>query len=503
MSTTERPPRIATPLRAAWMATALAACLVGGAAAQTIDRGTAIIADPGLRTLPTRYAAPAPPPGPPPVNLSMRPYSPNLHQLTWDWDGVHGFSYYQVYKIDPQSPGGRLVRDRLTIKAYWDSSFVAPNTTTYRVVVAYPDGSQGSADYFYAAPPQPASPAGFSGRHWSAGTVKLSWQPVSAALGYRLSGPGLPPEGVETSRTSHLVGGLAPGQHTFTIATRYSAGYQTQGLATTVATVARTSGRYRVLLMGMKSHSETRDDPFDFDGKRDEIYAAAYTAVYPYAHSYATGIVRAQTRVYGDANRAPDRIQAGTGSPLGGIKAGDDIPNGFRPVPQPGVAAHNDRFPLLVWEGELQDSGEAVVVHPTVWESDRNASSNFPNWIGWWSTPNGRAILRDRTYTNRTLGPITPIWLGESDTNGFPFQPGMNPGQGLDRPVGFQGFIGISGATPNANSLRPQGLVLTRERIERALGPLANAHLIPVRYGDNNIDLAGTYSVYVQIERLP
>ena len=66
-----------------------------------------------------------------------------------------------------------------------DSTFVAPRTT-YRVVAMYPDNTRGTADYLYADPPQPVPPGGFAGGHWSAGTAKLTWNQIPAAIGYRL-----------------------------------------------------------------------------------------------------------------------------------------------------------------------------------------------------------------------------------------------------------------------------------------------------------------------------
>src|SRR5687768_7759361 len=112
--------------RRAWMVAALVALVISPAAAQTSDGiTTGTISTPNKSAFPRRLPVNLPPPGPPPVQLAMTPYNPALHQLTWNWDGVHGVSYYQVYKLDPQSPGGRLVVDRLSYRSFWDSTFVA------------------------------------------------------------------------------------------------------------------------------------------------------------------------------------------------------------------------------------------------------------------------------------------------------------------------------------------------------------------------------------------
>lgn len=169
------------------------------------------------------------------------------------------------------------------------------------------------------------------------------------------------------------------------------------------------------------------------------------------------------------------------------------------------MTTYADRFPLLVWQGELRDSGETVVVNPAIWESDRNPGYNASTWANWFQTPNGGGIIMDIAYANQTVKSIQAVWVGEYDQAGtFPMQPGMIPSQGNDRPVGINGVAGELGnsGTPNQNSLTPQGLVLTRERIEYTLGPSANAILLAVRYYDR-LDLAGDYTVYVQIERVP
>ena len=110
----ERCPR--RPRHAAWMAAALVTMAISpgrraenreGHRRRHPDRESARPPEssPGL---PRNFPVNLPPPGPPPVQLAMTTFNPGLHHLTWGWDGVHGVSYYQVYKIDGQNPRGSL-----------------------------------------------------------------------------------------------------------------------------------------------------------------------------------------------------------------------------------------------------------------------------------------------------------------------------------------------------------------------------------------------------------
>jgi hypothetical protein len=445
----------------------------------------------------------------PPVGAAIKPWNPSLHQVTWSTDGVHGYTYWQVYKLDPASPSGRLVRDRLQYREFWDSSFVAPNSTTYRIVGYSTDGTWGSADVLYPNPPQPAPPAPFSGIQVSTGAVKVSWQTLPGALRYRLFGATLPAVGLPVGSAgvsnlpgTYVVTGLPLGAQTFSIAAEYLAGVSPTARASTVVDVRPTSGNYRVLLKVAVATHESVDDPLSFDGRGDEFYAAAYWATFPFVWGAPSNAGVVQTRVYGDIHQAPARIQAGTASPWGGIRSGNVIPDGSAPVLQPGIATYTDRLPLLVWQGVLQDSGQILVVNPVLWESDNNATGNFPYWWGWWSTPNGSGILQNKAYSAKRSVPIVGDWLGRMEDN-IPIQPPMTVSHGMDRPLGIGGLdLGWgSTPTPNANSLTPSGLILTRERIEQALG-VNRALLLAWRFHDRP-SLDGDYMLYIQIERMP
>ncbi len=135
-----------------------------------------------------------------------------------------------------------------------------------------------------------------------------------------------------------------------------------------------TAGRYRVVITGFATAKETVDT--DTDGKRDEVYAAAAVVLWDRRSSAAISqptVVR--TREYGDvgSGRYPSRMRAGAASPSGGLWAGngsDYAPAEFDPrgtaLPPPSMY----QLPLMIFEGGLSEGVEALLVVPSLWESD-------------------------------------------------------------------------------------------------------------------------------------
>jgi hypothetical protein len=224
------------------------------------------------------------------------------------------------------------------------------------------------------------------------------------------------------------------------------------------------------------------DDPLHADGRGNEIYAAAFVRRYDRQTSNILEYSSRQTRVYGDSYRS-DRIQAGSGGALGGIANRDKIPDGAsveRTVPaQEGV------FPWNLWEGTLTDGLDALLISPTIWESDGNTST-----LAAWSQ-NQQALnstlflaqqvqdqINQKRFAPLTLGTVeglsgsTATLVGRSiiDTTfsaltGLPALTLIFNGS-RDRPIGLVDN-GI-----DSLALRNRAVVLTREIIEAALaGP--------------------------------
>ena len=82
------------------------------------------------------------------------------------------------------------------------------------------------------------------------------------------------------------------------------------------------------------------------------------------------------TKVMGHTNKFPGAIKGGTATNNGGFRNGDTYPGS---VPYAASGAYNDRLPLLVWEGILEERGDVLVVEPTIWEK-RNGQDVFRIW---------------------------------------------------------------------------------------------------------------------------
>jgi hypothetical protein len=256
------------------------------------------------------------------------------------------------------------------------------------------------------------------------------------------------------------------------------------------------SGRYLITVTELICVSPTKDDDFGFDGRGDEIYAAAYVRKYDRTTGALAAFASTKTRVYGDS-ASSDRIKAGTQSGGGGIKAGDHIPDGGRVERM--VPPLADQFPWRVWEGELRSNIDALVISPSVWESDGRNDAQVA-WVREQgeisSTLFAHGDVAGRIAEGSTFGSLV---IGENAVGNtvtsnldqlgnlatatvisgalmFPIPALLDEAiaRRLDRPVGLRYFdreaVGTDIVLPNT------AIVLTREIIEAAL----NRPYVPV-----------------------
>jgi hypothetical protein len=143
----------------------------------------------------------------------------------------------------------------------------------------------------------------------------------------------------------------------------------------TPGAVAR--GTFRVLVTGFHVDHETADHILEVDGKGDEIQLRAELVEHRLGASTSTPRT-IRSKVFGDVNRYPARIQAGSRSSLGGLRTGDDAGTHARNGQMPTA----DRLPLVLWEGELEAGGLGVLISPTIWEVDDTIDPTLlePNW---------------------------------------------------------------------------------------------------------------------------
>jgi len=248
--------------------------------------------------------------------------------------------------------------------------------------------------------------------------------------------------------------------------------------------VAPASGSYLVTVTSLRCGRETLDDPLQMDGKGDEIYASAFIRRYDRRSSQLLESTHQDTLVYGDANQAPSRIQSGTRSALGGIQDSDIIPDypNNASVERGTVPPKDNMFPLKLWQGTLTDGVDALIISPSIWESD-NDNTVFMNWLENQSHLNPNLIsaqVVQNQIKNNAFGTITVGNLSGTSTNDplqaigisvaeatFGIPAGILPlNTPKDRP------IGLVPNDANSTALPHTAVVLTREIIEAALkGP--------------------------------
>ncbi len=256
-----------------------------------------------------------------------------------------------------------------------------------------------------------------------------------------------------------------------------------------IAPPAVTSGHYRVMILGARVDQETEDDFLERDGKRDEIYFAARVQQFDRRdqRTLADGVVR--SGIMGDVNGFPARMRAGSASPQGGIRTGDNVPavGDVAAYSAPPVAGG---LPLLVWDGTLRDGIDVIVVQSDVWEWDGDPAL-YNSWVYWTSRLTAADPDVQRLTASRTLTLDGPRDFELGDLRA-----------GVDRP------IAVFKAGSSKARWNDHFLVLTREAIEAAIQnwsavggrPPVTLDRVQRGYVDKQ---DGVYHIYFRIERLP
>jgi hypothetical protein len=226
--------------------------------------------------------------------------------------------------------------------------------------------------------------------------------------------------------------------------------------------------RYRVVAMGVFVSRHTYDNVLNFDGVEDELFLA--TVVNATDRSLSTSYVTtSKSPTFGDIAGFPNRLKGGSASPNGGIFRGDLVPALIDLNAPAGILS--PAFPLLLWEGPLDDQG-MVVLHPTLWEVDKGVDP----YIGWITRQSNRAKARYGALPV-TQQAIQSLRDAESllPGSGEPVMNCINPApsprihidvciDGEDRPIGLA-------AAPNRVDywLDDRFIVLTKTAIEKSL----------------------------------
>ncbi|HYO77921.1 MAG TPA: hypothetical protein VE010_15795 [Thermoanaerobaculia bacterium] len=263
------------------------------------------------------------------------------------------------------------------------------------------------------------------------------------------------------------------------------------------------AARFRVSINGFAVARPTFDDAAQRDGVDDEVFIQTHAALYDLTGQHPVHQPERRTRTIGDTNGFRLRIRGGSGSSIfggnGGFRENDTFPAGGTPWRRTAPLT-DEELPLRVWEGELREGENALVMFPSIWEADTGVDENDG-----FNNRHLRAIAAawsDRTLANlvldtiRTDGPtilygqLNPLFSAVSvatDAAG----PGTRP-------------IGMSSRGGNY-AFDAKAFVLTYKTASRLAARNDNGHgpgISQVEFRDAD-PLRGLYLMYVQVERLP
>jgi hypothetical protein len=307
----------------------------------------------------------------------------------------------------------------------------------------------------------------------------------------------IPPSGMVLSPAPPASGGIAP----MILQPKVAAPVQQ---ATPPATPTQ-SGKYRVVINGLRVIHETRDDMFQRDGKRDEVYVAAFVRLQsgPYTDPltgrrtfelHDHGFVKSM--VHGDINNIGNRIQAGTASDLGGIRTGDIVPGSHDPALPSSRPPSTGTFPVYVWEGTLAND-KLLIIHPTLWEWD-GATGNYNHW---------NVSMYDTYIAQRKNESTLDQYLNVE----IPLRVGGDVPMVIDNVAGHDHPIGMAYHYVNNDrsklKVADPFIVLTRSKLDAlfsspsVIGGVPPV-VIPVQFVDYGDGLEGNYTMYLRVEKL-
>jgi hypothetical protein len=259
--------------------------------------------------------------------------------------------------------------------------------------------------------------------------------------------------------------------------------------------------RFRVTMNGFTVNHETWDNALELDGVRDEIFL-----VNPASFLIDTTgrVLRRQVGAHGPVfgqRRTPTSaaIQAGSATPTGGLRTGDMFPSpepwtgGGRPVIGLGI-------PHQFFDGEITQGANALAIIPSLWEWDDNDNRlHFPYEDMTTDPSVARSVPR---FITSPPGTGLSDFIKNGSELGMPLRVsiGHGPvglGEANNRPIGMI-------RSGDRYVFDPKVLVLTYEMadmVARTDFGRGNG-VIEMRYQDDR-DLAGDYTLYIKVERVP
>lgn len=442
------------------------------------------------------------------------------------WQPVTGASGYTLCRESP--PGAStctvLTASQLpaTTTKYFDHGLAPGGSHAYRVTAWRSDGHYGTAAPVTGRAGDVPTPGNFRVLYDSSTAVNaavvIGWDAVRYkkdsdqfvnAGTFRLSGTGLSAP-LMVNATSQRVA-LGSGDHRWTVTAMIPSPAGGWFESPTPATLDfKAPGKYRLVALGFQVQQQSPDDLLDKDGRGNEVYVAA--AVTLTTRTFSTPQVNTvRGGSYGDVGNSGKafgrRYQAGSASRAGGLATGDIVPVGLN-LGAPTSTVSTTAFPVVLWEGRLNDQG-MVVVHPTLWEEDLEQTA-YNQWVSQVTAAaqGGYGALRadlaaiTSLRDGSALGPGTgDVILRCQDDLMYQYDRGECPAHGQDRPLGLAPYFSKA-------QWHDRVVVLTQASIEAALkatGPRPGAApgVIIVPLLETGREAKGGYELYLKVERLP
>lgn len=299
------------------------------------------------------------------------------------------------------------------------------------------------------------------------------------------------------------------GEYVVRISTRLSestagtAGGQGKLANSSTAADGRRRGVYRITVNGFTCNTETWDHAFEVDGKRDEVlFLSSVTMVSSSGNLLLSSAP--MSRVMGDTNHRewmwPSlgyRVRAGSASRLGGVRTGDRFPSATPWRRTVGVNA--DRPAQLVFEGELVEGMNGVVVAPTIWEWDGS-----PMFMQGWLTAiedNG-PVIAGAVMNIVTQGSGAGDYVKKAAEVGLPALANLIRGvlgNAGDRMIGLSEKTEKGQYTGNATAIT---LNYELAELARSTNFGKGLGVLELQYRDHRDIGGGWYTLYLQVERI-
>lgn len=276
------------------------------------------------------------------------------------------------------------------------------------------------------------------------------------------------------------------------------------------------TGRFRLTAMGFIVEHPSLDSIFETDGRGDEVYVRGDSFTFDRTGRYITSYP-VQTTMFGELGRyaggsgRPSPFQAAQN--FGGFMVGDSYP-ASGPWTEPRRRRADD-LPMVMWEGNLTQGANGVVVIPTIWEWDGASwtveEARWGNGIKLAVQRQSARIadvIRQWPATQRGLVFDNLVSLFITDNGTRPIgsatrTPANVPAGSLSHPAAMQ----IDPLILTYDSAAAQAVRPSDYEVRSADGSsVSNVHLPAGVFGVSFIDppeMQGNYTLFLKLEQLP